>query len=237
MKTIGFVCEGPRDSDMLTAVISHILNENIQPLYLQPEASVTGENGNGWKGVWSWCFKNGDTLDQYMNGATPRIDMIIIHMDGDVSRKEREVHCSCHSEECNSCKIIFPLNCHLDNCPVVIPCDQHGTGVTGFVAHLQNLLQGYFTGNYVPTCLIPCDSTDSWIVAAYDDIEDAESIEDPWNSIISKKKMYHNIKVPGHRKSKSVYEKFIPTVCEKWDIVKRRCSQAAWFDEMIRSML
>lgn len=40
MKTIGFVCEGPRDSDMLEAVIRHILNEDITPLYLQPEATV-----------------------------------------------------------------------------------------------------------------------------------------------------------------------------------------------------
>ena len=53
MKTIGFVCEGPRDSDMLEAVDRHILNEEICPLYLQPESSLIGENGNGWKGVWT----------------------------------------------------------------------------------------------------------------------------------------------------------------------------------------
>lgn len=35
MKTIGFVCEGPRDSDMLEAVIRNILKEDIYPLYLQ----------------------------------------------------------------------------------------------------------------------------------------------------------------------------------------------------------
>ena len=46
MKTIGFVCEGPRDSDMLEAVIRHILHDDITPLYLQPEASLVGENGN-----------------------------------------------------------------------------------------------------------------------------------------------------------------------------------------------
>ena len=64
MKTIGFVCEGPRDSDMLEAVARHILNEEIYPLYLQPESSLTGENGCGWKGVWTWCIKNGETYDQ-----------------------------------------------------------------------------------------------------------------------------------------------------------------------------
>lgn len=58
MKTIGFVCEGLRDSDMLEAVVRHILNEEIYPLYLQLESSLTGENGCGWKGVWTWCVKN-----------------------------------------------------------------------------------------------------------------------------------------------------------------------------------
>ena len=93
MKTIGFVCEGPRDSDMLEAVIRHILNEDITPLYLQPEASLDGENGNGWKGVWTWCLKNGNTLDQYMQGAIPKIDMIIIQMDGCVQKRKRSSLC------------------------------------------------------------------------------------------------------------------------------------------------
>lgn len=77
MKTIGFVCEGPRDSDMLEAVVRHILGEEIYPLYLQPESSLIGENGNGWKGVWTWCVKSGETFDQFIEGATPRLDMII----------------------------------------------------------------------------------------------------------------------------------------------------------------
>ena len=58
MKTIGFVCEGPRDSDILEAVISQILGEEISPLYLQPEPSLTGENGNGWKGGFAQVEKH-----------------------------------------------------------------------------------------------------------------------------------------------------------------------------------
>lgn len=233
MKTIGFICEGPRDSDLLEAVIRHILNADITPLYLQPEASLVGENGNGWKGVWTWCLKNGETLDQYMQGATPKIDLIIIQMDGDVARKEREVHCGCYAEECDSCGTVFPLECKDDNCPIVIPCNRHENGIDNYVEHLKSLILSYFPGEYIPVCVIPCDSTDAWIVAAYDDMENTEAIVDPWKNIISKKKEYHGIRVPGHNKTKVVYDKFIPVVCQNWELVKSRCSQAAYFDQVI----
>lgn len=236
MKTIGFVCEGPRDSDMLEAVICHVLNEDITPLYLQPEASLDGENGNGWKGVWTWCLKNGETLDQYMQGAFPKIDMIIIQMDGDVFRKEKEVHCACYANECVSFAGKFPLDCKAKDCPVMVPCSCHDRKIDSCVEHLQHLLLHYFPGEYIPICVIPCDSTDAWIVAAYDDFENVEYIVDPWTNIISKKKDYHGIRVPGHRKTKLVYDKFIPVVCQNWELVKKRCSQAARFDQTISSL-
>lgn len=236
MKTIGFVCEGPRDSDMLEAVICHILNEDITPLYLQPEASLDGENGNGWKGVWTWCLQNGETLDQYMQGALPKIDMIIIQMDGDVFRKEREVHCACYADECASFGEEFPLNCKVNDCPVVIPCNRHEAGINSCVEYLKNLLLSHFPGEYVPICTIPCDSTDAWIVAAFDNLENTESIADPWTNIISRKKDYHGIRVPGHKKTKAVYDKLIPVVCRNWELVKNRCSQASCFDQAISAL-
>lgn len=236
MKTIGFVCEGPRDSDLLEAVIRHILKEDITALYLQPEPSLLGENGNGWKGVWSWCHKNGSTLDQYMQGAIPKIDAIIIQMDGDVSRKEREVHCTCFAEECDNSGTVFPLSCPMENCPVLVPCPRHATGVPGYVSHLQSLIHQHFPGQYLPICVIPCDSSDTWIVAACDEYDHPETIEDPWTNIISKKKEYFGIRVPGHKKTKAVYDKFIPIVCQNWEIVKKRCSQASCFDNIISAI-
>ena len=233
MKTIGFVCEGPRDSDMLESVVRHILNEEIYPLYLQPESSLIGENGNGWKGVWTWCVKNGETYDQFIEGATPRPDMIIIQMDGDVARKEPEVHCSCFAGDCVDSGDVFPLKCSNEDCPIVIPCNSHEVGVNGYVAHLQKVLLKYFHGEHIPVCVIPCDSTDAWIVAAYDDMENIETIDDPWNSVISRVKEYHGIRIPGHKKTKSVYQKLIPEVCRNWDIVKMRCSQAAFFEQNV----
>lgn len=36
--------------------------------------------------------------------------------------------------------------------------------------------------------VIPCDSMEAWVVAAYDEIENAEYVEDPWINVIAKKK-------------------------------------------------
>ena len=236
MKTVGFVCEGPRDSELLKSVIGHILDEDITPLYLQPEQSLVGENGNGWKGVWSWCVKNGAIIDQYMQGASLKVDLLIIQMDGDVARKEREVHCSCYCAECASSGHVFPLKCQMENCPVRIPCVHHPASIAGYAEHLQNLLQSCFTGEYTPVIVIPCDSTDAWIVAACDNIENVEAVSDPWTNIISKGKEYHGIRVPGHNKTKVVYGKLIPFVCSNWERVTRCCPQAAEFDRLISTL-
>ena len=180
--------------------------------------------------------QNGETLDQYMQGALPKIDMIIIQMDGDVFRKEREVHCACYADECASFGEEFPLNCKVKDCPVVIPCNRHEAGINSCVEYLKNLLLSHFPGEYVPICVIPCDSTDAWIVAAFDDLENTESIADPWTNIISRKKDYHGIRVPGHKKTKAVYDKLIPVVCRNWEFVKNRCSQASCFDQAISAL-
>ena len=236
MKTIGFVCEGPRDTDLLEGIVSHILGEEINPLYLQPDASLIGENGNGWKGVWSWCYKNGLTLDQYMEGATPKIDLIIVQMDGDVARKEREVHCSCYTDVCTSSGIIFPLECKNEGCPIMIPCKLHQEDTNGYVLHLKKMLYDCFPGNNLPVCVIPCDSTDAWIVAAYENRENIEAIADPWINIISRRKEYHGVRIPGHKKTERVFGALIPTVRQNWELVKQRCPQAEDFDRIISSL-
>ena len=50
---VGFVCEGPRDVDLLVSVIDHLIPEaEIIPRYLQPDESLISIFANGWKGVW-----------------------------------------------------------------------------------------------------------------------------------------------------------------------------------------
>lgn len=47
-----------------------------------------------------------------MNGIVPKIDIVVIQMDGDVSRKEKEIHCVCESVSCDHREEeISPVRC------------------------------------------------------------------------------------------------------------------------------
>lgn len=73
MKNIGIVCEGPTDYIILKKVIDLITNETNYYVQLQPEPDLTGQYGNGWKGVWKWCCDNADIRKQLMKDITPRL--------------------------------------------------------------------------------------------------------------------------------------------------------------------
>ena len=51
----------------------------------------TGAYGNGRKGVWKWCRDNAACKEKLMRAVEPSLDLLIIQMDGDVSRK-RKLH-------------------------------------------------------------------------------------------------------------------------------------------------
>ena len=72
----------------------------------------------------------------------------------------------------------------------------------------------------------PCDSTDSWIVAAYDDINQVEKINDPWNAVIASGKYYHGIRIAGKKKSQKIYRELLEGMDGKWDQVYERCEEA-----------
>ena len=109
-KVIGIAAEGPTDYLVLKTVIDTITGENNRFLALQPEPDMMGRYGNGWKGVWKWCKEN-SSLEKIMDEIQPKIDVIIIQMDGDVVRKEKEVHCQCDSTDCEEKGKVFPLYC------------------------------------------------------------------------------------------------------------------------------
>ena len=105
-KVIGIAAEGPTDYLVLKTVIDTITGEDNRFLALQPEPDMMGRYGNGWKGVWKWCKEN-SSLEKIMDEIQPKIDVIIIQMDGDVVRKEKEVHCQCDSTDCEEKGKVF----------------------------------------------------------------------------------------------------------------------------------
>ena len=99
--------------------------------------------------------------------------------------------------------------------------------------HLSHLISKWLP-DLDDTCIVvPCDSTEAWVVAAYDEIEGVESIRDPWNSIIAKKKDYHKIRIHGNKKRMNAFKSFGKIVCENWDKVIELCVSAKQFEDDI----
>ena len=245
MKTIGIVAEGPRDFDLLSAVIDAITGQENNYHRIQPEQDARGEFGNGWKGVWRWCECNHGKLNTYMNSLTPKIDLLIIHMDGDVQRCEKEVHCDCQRNKCKMTKTTHPLKCetlikYKQLCPVNLPCDIHGNDINTKAEFLRSFLKKMLLPEQdLPiSYVIPCDATDTWIVAALDDYDAYEILPDPWERIIAKASTYHGIKIKNRpHKNQRTYWELITIVCNNWNLVVERCSQAKKFDEDVRKYI
>ena len=239
-RNIGIVCEGPTDYLLLKGVIEAISEIEIHCYQLQPEGDLTGQYGNGWKGVWKWCADHAEILQSFMKEISPRLDLLIIQMDGDVARREKEAHCKCDSVKCTEKQNTSPLECKKikeQNCPVTLPCSMHEQSAKGYCLHLEELLISILKCPEELCFVIPCDSTDAWIVAAYDEVEDVEKIENPWENIISIKKEYHGIRIHGHKKHMIAYRELIKEVCRNWDKVTELCYAADRFNENIRRYL
>lgn len=173
-----------------------------------------------------------------MKDIEPKLDLLIIQMDGDVSRKEKAVHCSCKSVLCKHKGMYDPLMCDTqkeirENCPIILPCKDHGSSVDAYREHLETLIQNWMQDSRDTCIVIPCDSTEAWIVAAYDERKDAETIHDPWTSVIAKKKTYHNIRISGSQKRLRVFHEFVPVICSNWKKVTELCASAKRLEETI----
>lgn len=159
-------------------------------------------------------------------------------MDGDVVRKEKEVHCQCDSTDCEEKGKVFPLYCQKakEGCGVVLPCQDHLDCIDDTMNHGNKVLRKALdiSENSRIIITIPCDSTDAWIVAAYDDCENVEQIIDPWKNIIAKSKYYHDVRVRGDKKNTVTYSAFMPELSERWKIVANKCKSAKLFETNIK---
>lgn len=240
-KTIGFVCEGPTDILMFRAIIDYLYPEaDIDYRYIQPEETLISRLFNGWKGVLRWCHENGSLIDSYLSDLDPKIDALIIHLDGDVSRDEKESHCYCDSVVCpHKGDTIPPLCKEYDTCPIVLPCDNHVLPPDGYVEHLRGVIASLLPSEHkIPVIIvIPCDSTDTWIVAALDDMDNYELISKPWDTVIVRNKNYHGVRIRKPKKSQLLYSSLINIMLPNWEKVTANCQQAMRFKEDIARLL
>ena len=243
MMWIGVVCEGDRDYDMIKHVASHFLEEETQWLWLQPNSEFgTQINGNGWKGVLRWCETHKEDLDLYISEITPKIDALIIQIDADVARCEEEIYCKRILCGCAEQGTVDPLNCDLainGQCPQTLPPNSLCNGTPAeLTACLKELIKTYLEDKKdIPVLLVPCDASDTWILAAFEETEDdLEAVPSPWK-IITRKKDFHGIRIPGRKKLKSPYLQMIDEVCAKWETVKGKCPQASAFEAELKNQL
>lgn len=238
MMNIGIICEGPTDYIILKEIVDKITGTANYYVQLQPDPDLLGEYGNGWKGIWKWCNDNGTQKERLMKDIEPSLDILIIQMDGDVSRKEKISHCCCKSTICQYKNQYNPLNCDRikelrNTCPITLPCVDHTSTVDAYMEHLEQLISDWLPDLNDTCIVIPCDSTEAWIIAAFDEREDAESIIDPWTEVIAKKKDYNNIRIHGKQKTLSAFKAFATVVSEKWERVTELCISAKRFEDNI----
>ena len=237
MKNIGIVCEGPTDYVILKSVIDTITRETNHYFLLQPDPDAIKRYVNGWKGVLKWCIDHAAIKKQFMHDVQPALDLLVIQMDGDVSRKEKPAHCHCEPTICPDRDTLDPLYCDTTKCPVSLPCGRHGTPVTSYVEHLKGLIASKLIDTDDTCIVIPCDSLEAWVVAAYDGLENVETIENPWENIISARRPYHNIRIPRGQKKTRIFEEFAPVVSQNWQQVTHLCQSARDFEKSILTLV
>lgn len=233
--TIGIVSEGPRDADVIEALITELVPGNHFFLRIQPEMSETlgfGNNGGagalgaGWKGVLNWCnMIAADIGIEAFISAGQKLDMLVVHLDTDVAR-EPEVNCAAPSP---------PITDTIEN----------------LAEHLNNQLRLATMLPQIVYC-IPADNFEAWILCAFDP---ATPLHDPANQKLLEcfPKPDYEISKPDYNrperllkrksngkpdKNKRVYnDKLIPKIIQEWAIVKQICPQAEVFEKDVRQAL
>ncbi len=154
-KVIGIVSEGPTDYLVLKAVIDKITDETNRYLSLQPERDMLGRFGNGWKGVWRWCEET-EEINTLMKAVQPQIDAIVIQMDGDVIREEKEIHCLCDSTACKYKGTVFPLYCdkHGTDCPVNVQTPEQNSQADPFLLFERSSLPYSLSPSHTGKCFV-----------------------------------------------------------------------------------
>ncbi|MBR4544555.1 MAG: hypothetical protein IKO14_01060 [Oscillibacter sp.] len=175
-----------------------------------------------------------------------KVDLLIIHLDGDVSRNEdnRIVHCMSGCPSARNCqhygqKTVNPLSCDTKTCPVKIPCPEHAPNPDGYTSHLSRLILDLLKAPKAASdriCpVIICDSMEAWIISAYDKTPNPEAILNPYETVIAKSKAYHGLRIhrKGNKKDVTVYREFLKTLKANWEHVKTQCPSAQRFEDSV----
>lgn len=249
---VGVAAEGDTDLILIEELIVHITkNENVLIKRLQPSGDSEIHRSNGWRGVGKWCQEDLiGGINEYINGIDPKLDYLIIQLDGDVSR-EGLIFCPDQKIKCKDEGKASPLDCktaYRGDCPIdgrsMLPAVPISIKVEFLRKKICEWIGGDDCLDKVIIC-IPCDNLETWILAAYNGEQyhhppqhPIESWENP-AAVIAHKKSFCGIEIPRKGSGKLIKNKvfysnvFVPKVIEEWDRVKAMCEQAAAFERDI----
>lgn len=93
----GIVAEGKTDVYILEAILKR-MRPDLEVDRIQPEYHDFSHEfgGGGWGRVKRWCQLDAVDLDAYMNLITPRLDLLVIHVDADIA-DDLNLHLRCRS--------------------------------------------------------------------------------------------------------------------------------------------
>lgn len=240
-KNIGLVTEGGTDYDLLSVLLDELLGPEIMLTWLQPSDS-SPENGSGWKGIRRWCEQTlGEygSLENYRNGIEPKLDGIILQIDGDVVFEHDIGLPSAIVGEARERMRRISAGLEYDIFPI--------TRKNELLADIVNSWLPQESGQSPLLCK-PIDELETWIVAAYDAAEfhnppelPIEALVCPADSVIGRSAEYHGIRV--HRKdgrlkkSRSTFRGFHGQVIRNWETVTTVCSAAASFEAELKAAI
>jgi len=233
---IGIVAEGPRDCEIIEGIVKLSYPDAVFR-YLQPD-DMNIATYNGWKGVWQWCINSAEFIAELSRVSSHRIDLYIIHLDGDTMR-DKHLHCNA-PQSCSIRSITSAAYCMTSQelCPIEIGQEQTEADIETKINYLQTQIDRWMnTGDNVNFIkCTPIESPESWIVAAFDSINYGapELIINPADAIIGKSAYYHDFRTKRKdgklKKSQRMYIEFlIPKLCEEWEHVVELCMTAKLF--------
>lgn len=244
---IGVIAEGFRDIDVIEEVLSLFITQDFKCLPLQPDQTYCKANGNGWEGVWKWCLDYQQNYKEYLKIQSPRLDALIIQLDGDTTR-EKKMFCDM-PKECDRNQVDSAVFCSIakEECAICISDEFIKSSIDDKYGFLRAKALSWVSGaiDELPKVIcLPFDSTESWIIAAFDgDIFGfPEQIEKPGDTIIAQKATYHDCKVPREgqnklKKNEMFYKTFlIPKLKSEWASVTKLCPTARKFENEIRDV-
>lgn len=217
---VSYVVEGPTDYLVLDAIVGKFLKCDYVSTRIQPPLSEYADDqgplGGGWRGVLSWCAKQGSLAGGLSQGGVlANCDYLVVHVDADIARE--------------SDLLRFQL----------LDPDSPSNTCSNIRVHLASLLSQPLPQQVV--LCAPAQATEAWVfVALYtNDLPRYQPIEDRADVarlLIGRPGKLVRDKDGAARKQPRQYENSLSRITANWAKIVANCEEARHFDGRLREL-